>query len=324
MLYTTTKTPIKLTTTRSPKAQNVTTTKVPIPVPTINTSPIVEIKVNDKIDSLFSQNSSLIKTRDFLCYVEGLSSVEFFSDPNGLPDLFAVYGVKDISQVRSNALPGLLKHISTKAETKTIDVSGYKYILININKDVPVTGNDFNFIVKGDSNLLKSPILVPNNIIPSTTKAPTTTLRPTTTKAPVTTKSPNTTTKSPVTTTKAPDIVVKTILDNSTLIKMNTKVTDFDKSKNNSFVCLIEGLQKVSVFMNPFVTQNSFIITGIDMNNKIVKLFSSSWSRSSKLVPLDVSKYKYLQIIVDNSFVSGNSFEIKILGDEKLLKSTIM
>ena len=264
---------------------------------------------------------SLDKAKDFLCYVEGLSTVELFSDPNGLPDFLVVYGVKDISQVRSNALPGLLKHISTKPETKTIDVSLYKYILIGVNKDIPVTENDFCFIVKGDSSLLKSPNLVASTI--TTTKAPTTTLKPTTTKAP---ESKNTTTTTTTTTTKAPATTlapaseVKAILDKSTTIKLNTKITDFDKVPFNNYICNVEGLTTVSVFMNPFIVPNNFYIIGIDSNNNIKKLFSSTWGKASKFVPFNVSKLKYLQISLDSGNSRGNAFEIKVIGDEKLLK----
>lgn len=301
---TTTKAPskLKVTTTKSPNS-NIKNTSTTTPRPITTTQgPIMEIKLGEKINGTISIKNS---TKEFLCNVEGLNSIDFFSDPYGLPDIFAIYGLKDISEARSNSLDGLLKHISTKAETKKVEVTKYKYIKITVNRDINVNTNDFSFVITPTKN---------ETITTTTT---------TTTKMPVVPIVPKpTTTKMPILTTKAP-VPVKIDTTNTalnTLIKLNTKVTDFDKSKINSYLCNINGLTKTSVFMNPFKVQNHFIINGVDANDYATKLFSASWSGSFKLVPVDVSKYKYLQIIIDNSIVSSNAFEIRILGDEKLLK----
>ena len=303
-----TKTPT--TTTKAPSKLKVTTTKSPnnkIPTLPITTTqgPIKEIKLDEKINGTISIKNN---TKEFLCNVEGLNSIDFYSDPYGLPDIFAIYGLKDISEAKSNSLDGLLKHISTKAETKKVNTSNYKYIKITVNKDINTSTNDFAFV-----------IMAPKNETITTTGMPLTT---TTTKIPIvpkpTTKAPSTTLKP--TTTLAPIKIDTTNTSLNTPIKLNTKVTDFDKSKTNSYLCNVNGLTKVSVFMNPFKVLNTFTINGVDANNYATKLFSASWSGSFKLVPVDVSKYKYLQIVIDNSIVSSNAFEIRILGDEKLLK----
>lgn len=303
-----TKTPT--TTTKAPSKLKVTTTKSPnnkIPTLPITTTqgPIKEIKLDEKINGTISIKNN---TKEFLCNVEGLNSIDFYSDPYGLPDIFAIYGLKDISEAKSNSLDGLLKHISTKAETKKVNTSNYKYIKITVNKDINTSTNDFAFV-----------IMAPKNETITTTGMPLTT---TTTKIPIvpkpTTKAPSTTLKP--TTTLAPIKIDTTNTSLNTPIKLNTKVTDFDKSKTNSYLCNVNGLTKVSVFMNPFKVLNTFTINGVDANNYATKLFSSSWSGSFKLVPVVVSKYKYLQIVIDNSIVSSNAFEIRILGDEKLLK----
>ena len=303
---TTTKAPskLKVTTTKSPNSniKNIPTTPTTTPRPITTTQgPIMEIKLGEKINNTNTNN-----TKEFLCNVEGLNSIDFYSDPSGLPDIFAIYGLKDISEARSNSLDGIFKHISTKVETKKVDVSKYKYIKITVNKDINVSTNAFTFVV--------NPTKSETSTTTTTTKAPVPPIVPIVPKP--------TTTKMPIVTTKAP-VPVKIDITLSKLIKLNTKVTDFDKSKTNSYICNIEGLTKASVFMNPFKVLNHFIINGINTDNGndyATKLFSSSWSGSFKLVPVDVSKYKYLQIVIDNSIVSSNAFEIRILGDEKLLK----
>lgn len=300
----TTKTPkLNVTTTRSPNNSN---TMPPLPITTTQ-GPIIEIKLDEKINGTISIKNN---TKEFLCNVEGLNSIDFYSDPYGLPDIFAIYGLKDISEAKSNSLDGLLKHISTKAETKKVNTSNYKYIKITVNKDINTSANDFSFVIMTPKNETVTTTGMPR--ITTTTKMP---IVPTT-KAPSTPNTPNTTLKP--TTTLAPVKIDTTDTTLNTLIKLNTKVTDFDKSKTNSYLCNINGLTKASVFMNPFKVLNTFTINGVDANNYATKLFSSSWSGSFKLVPVDVSKYKYLQIVIDNNIVSSNAFEIRILGDEKL------